>query len=160
MSTSISPMAAVTPPSTLVEELFTDIWNGDRFAADHVDTLRYVADKEVWRVFDGQRWGRDKTGEVMRRAKMTALGISLEAERETDRSRSSQLRDWGKQSQSTPLLKRMIHSAESVESMVIISDKFDVDTMLLNVRNGTIDLRTGQLKPHRADDYLNKTRSS
>jgi putative DNA primase/helicase len=35
-------------------------------------------------------------------------------------------------------------------------DQLDCDLFLLNVENGTIDLRTGKLRPHRADDFITK----
>lgn len=36
------------------------------------------------------------------------------------------------------------------------ADLLDRDPMLLNCRNGVVDLRTGQLREHRADDYITK----
>ena len=36
------------------------------------------------------------------------------------------------------------------------SDEFDRDMFLLNCKNGTLDLRTGDLKPHGRDDYITR----
>ena len=33
---------------------------------------------------------------------------------------------------------------------------FDADPWLLNAPNGTLDLRTGELRPHRREDYITK----
>jgi putative DNA primase/helicase len=40
--------------------------------------------------------------------------------------------------------------------LVISPEQFDADPMLLNAFNGTLNLRTGQLQPHRREDYLMK----
>ena len=39
---------------------------------------------------------------------------------------------------------------------VIVPDDLDQDHMLFNCRNGTLDLRTGQLRPHRQEDLITK----
>jgi putative DNA primase/helicase len=36
------------------------------------------------------------------------------------------------------------------------ADKFDRDPMLFNCRNGTVDLRTGELRPHDANDFITR----
>ena len=43
-----------------------------------------------------------------------------------------------------------------MEGIPIQSAELDCDLMLLNVRNGTIDLRTGELRPHRREDLISK----
>lgn len=40
--------------------------------------------------------------------------------------------------------------------MTLKHDQLDVDPFLLNVLNGTIDLKTGQLRPHRPEDFITK----
>jgi len=40
--------------------------------------------------------------------------------------------------------------------LVLHHRELDADTFLLNCRNGTLDLRTGKLKPHSPGDYLTK----
>jgi len=46
--------------------------------------------------------------------------------------------------------------AKSEEEISILPEDFDKDNYLLNVQNGTIDLRTGELRPHRREDYITK----
>jgi putative DNA primase/helicase len=50
----------------------------------------------------------------------------------------------------------MVKLAESEEGIPIEPDKLDQDHMLLNVRNGTLDLRTGELREHRREDLITK----
>jgi putative DNA primase/helicase len=46
--------------------------------------------------------------------------------------------------------------AASEPGIPILPGQLDADPFLLNVRNGTLDLRTGQLREHRREDYLTK----
>ena len=53
--------------------------------------------------------------------------------------------------------QRSFLDAVSVTPEIIVkSDQFDRDTMLLNCSNGTVDLRTGQLRPHSPDDFITR----
>lgn len=42
------------------------------------------------------------------------------------------------------------------DRQAVTSDKFDRNGWLLNVENGTLDLKTGVLLPHRREDYISK----
>ena len=46
--------------------------------------------------------------------------------------------------------------ARSEPGIPILPTEFDQDPLLLNVQNGTIDLRTGELRPHRRSDLISK----
>ena len=49
-----------------------------------------------------------------------------------------------------------IRLAESESRLVLAADALDADPWLLNVENGTIDLRTGTLREHRREDCITK----
>jgi putative DNA primase/helicase len=59
-------------------------------------------------------------------------------------------------SQAAPRLKAMIELAETERSMPVLPEQLDTDPWLLNVRNGTLDLRTGTLRAHRREDLITK----
>src|SRR5262249_40920636 len=44
--------------------------------------------------------------------------------------------------------------AAKEETIPVLPNELDSDPWLLNVRNGTIDLRTGELRPHRREDLI------
>jgi putative DNA primase/helicase len=50
----------------------------------------------------------------------------------------------------------MVALAEAQPSLAVAASQLDADDWLLNVRNGTIDLRTGELRPHRRKDLITK----
>jgi putative DNA primase/helicase len=50
----------------------------------------------------------------------------------------------------------MIDDARALPPIPILPDALDADPWLLNVANGTIDLRTGELRAHRREDLLTR----
>jgi len=50
----------------------------------------------------------------------------------------------------------MVQLAGSEEGIPVTPDELDADPYLLNVQNGTIDLRTGVLRPHNPADLITK----
>jgi putative DNA primase/helicase len=107
-------------------------------------------------VWDGQRWRRDTTHAVLQAAKETARAIWHEAEATESETRQQKLRAHAQRSESHPRLKALFECAKSEPALVATADQFDADPMLLNVANGTLDLRTGVLYPHRPEDLLSK----
>jgi len=53
-------------------------------------------------------------------------------------------------------IKAMIELAKSESEIVIVPEALDTDEWLLNTINGTIDLRTGELKPHVRENLITK----
>jgi putative DNA primase/helicase len=60
------------------------------------------------------------------------------------------------QSESARRRKSLIEVASWIPELNIKTDDLDTDHWLLNVRNGTIDLKTGGLREHRREDYITK----
>jgi putative DNA primase/helicase len=50
----------------------------------------------------------------------------------------------------------MIEMAKSEPGIIIKPGELDTDPFLLSIDNGTIDLRTGELRPHRREDRITK----
>ena len=133
----------------------TDLGNAERFAAANAADLRYI---HVWRrslVWDGKRWADDDTGEVMRRAARVPLMIAAEAA-SAGAERRKELWKWAHTSEGASRLAALVELAKSRLELVARPGDFDRDAFLLNVENGTIDLRTGKLGPHRRADLITK----
>ncbi len=69
---------------------------------------------------------------------------------------SKELLSHARRSESYSALKNMIAVAATEEPVVATPAAFDRDPMLLNVRNGTLNLETGQLQPHRRADMITR----
>jgi putative DNA primase/helicase len=134
----------------------TELGNAQRLAARHGHDLRYCHPWRKWFVLGGTRWAEDTTGEVERRAKDTARSIYEEAARCPDNDKARKLGDWAKFSQSKYKLTAMVDLAKSEPDIPVKPEELDAAPWLLNVANGTIDLKTGELHPHRREDLLTK----
>lgn len=134
----------------------TDVGNGQRFAADHRDLVRYCHETKGWLVWDGRRWDRDATGAEERLAKETVRGIYAEASWATNEDHRKRLATWAAKSESRDRVLGMLWAARSEDGIPVQIDQLDADPWALNVRNGTLDLRTGYLRPHRREDLLTK----
>jgi putative DNA primase/helicase len=60
------------------------------------------------------------------------------------------------QSESARRRKALIEVASWIPELNVITDDLDVDPWLLNVRNGTVDLRTGELREQSPDDLITR----
>ncbi|MDP2826697.1 MAG: phage/plasmid primase, P4 family [Sulfuritalea sp.] len=134
----------------------TDMGNGSRLAHRHGASLRYIHEFKKWIVFHRGRWLFDEDGAVMRLAKDTARSIFAEAARAPDLVEQKDLAQWAATSQSLARATAMIELAKSEPGIPIASCQLDRDPFLLGVENGVVDLRTGQLRQARRDDYITK----
>ncbi len=124
----------------------TDKGNAERLVAHFGQSIRFVASTGHWHIYDGKRWERDETMVIREYAKRTANVIRSKAEVETAK--------WSKESESLRGINAMIELAKSDPSVVRTINDFDVDPLLINLQNGTLDLRNGELRRHSADDHF------
>lgn len=128
---------------------FTDLENARAFAEQHRHDLRYVSRSRSWYVWDGKRWRPDDTSEVQRRAKATVADF-------TKLQLGPQEMKAAIAAQSSGHIAGMIELAKSEPDISITQNQLDTDPWLLNVENGTLDLRTGGLHEHRREDLITK----
>jgi putative DNA primase/helicase len=77
-----------------------------------------------------------------------------DAERVADEREQKKIAEWARGSQSSERLKAMWTLAKA--DLAVSPEELDTDPMLLNVENGTIELRNGALRPHRPEDLITK----
>jgi len=136
--------------------LCNDAGNAERLADRHGANLRYCYPWGSWLVYDGTRWHGDDRGAVVRLAKDTARSIFEEAKEAPDDETAKRLGKWASSSLSESKLRAMISLAQSEPGIPVLPEEMDASPDLLNVLNGTIDLRTGELREHRREDLITK----
>jgi putative DNA primase/helicase len=132
----------------------TDIGNGQRLVARHGKDLLYHYARKKWLVWDGKRWAVDQTGEIVRRAKETVMSIYQEAEAASKNESKAELLDFARSCENRYRIEAMINISQSEAGIPVDPNELDKDTWLLNVQNGTLNLRTGELLSHDRDDLI------
>jgi putative DNA primase/helicase len=139
-----------------LRDALTDWGNAQRFVRDHGQKVRYCDLWGKWLVYDGKRWVRDDSGEVERLMKETVARIYHDAgDAAADKERKA-LADHAKRSESKKRITDALYLARSEPGVPIAPDHLDSDPWLFNCENGTIDLRTGELREHRREDLITK----
>jgi len=134
----------------------TDMGNGERFADQHRGKVRYCHPWRTWLCWDGCRWAIDNAGRPMQLAKQTARSIHREAAYTRDQNEQQAISKHSMASQRRERLAAMLALAQSEDGIPILPDELDRDPWLLNVQNGTLDLRTGKLRRHNQADLITK----
>jgi len=134
----------------------TDIGNGERLARLRGSDLRYCWIWSKWLVWDDRRWKLDDTGGIAARAKATVRNIYTEAAKAEEDAERKVIAGWARQSEKRERISAMVDLARSEPEIPILPPQLDREPMLLNCKNGTVDLRTGELREHRREDYITK----
>jgi P4 family phage/plasmid primase-like protien len=137
--------AAVVDEPVPTEESATDLGNSLRFARLFRDRVRYAADIQRWYVWDGRRWAPDRTNRVLDLTKHVIDDVRRQAFADPDHR--DEWLTWANRSEALQRRSAIIGGAVAEPNLVVLSDVFDTDPDLLVVRNGTVDLRTGELRP-------------
>jgi putative DNA primase/helicase len=132
----------------------TDADNARRFAARFERDARYCRPWKDWLLYEGGRWARDERGQTVLMAETVARGIFEEAARADQKDEAVALSKWANSSLSKRALDAMVALAQS--HLAISPGEFDQAPWLFNVRNGTVDLRIGELRQPERDDLLTK----
>lgn len=134
---------------------YGDAYNAFALVRRYGQDLRYCTAWKSWLTWTGTHWQRDTSGLVLRWQRQTvqAFGALLAG---MDDKQTAALLAHIKSSLSTGRLKAAIDQAPSWEGMSLEPEAFDTDPWLLNCTNGTLDLHTGTLRPHRQADMLTK----
>ncbi len=137
----------------------TDFENAERLVSLYGRDIRYCHAWEKWLVWDGVRWGIDRTEAVKRMAKNTIRKIYSEADNAGDESKRQALAKHAIHSESNARIKSMLSLAKSEKNIPLLPKDLDQDLWLFNCENGTIDLNTGELVKHDRDHQISKLSS-
>lgn len=133
----------------------SDLGNARRMVNLHGDAMRFCAQTGRWYIYDGTRWVEDSTEAVVRLAKETIAAMYAEAVNLPDGDRHDLL-GHALESEKASRIAAMVTLARSEPGIAVGVDAFDSDPWLLNCKSGTIDLRTGECRPHDPADLLTK----
>jgi putative DNA primase/helicase len=130
----------------------SDIRNGQRFAEQHGDNVRYDLSRECWLEWDGHRWAEAAQVAIEARAKVTAISNWDEAKD----GNSTKQAAFAVRSQSAAGIHGMLKMGRSEPALGVAGEAWNKDIMLLNTPSGTVNLRTGKLSPSKQSDLITR----
>jgi len=132
----------------------TDLGNAELFARLNRDNVRFDHRAQRWLLWRKHWWAEDSDGRVMRLAKSVVRKRPEIASAQLDEETLKQEFKWAMRSESRSRLEAMMELAKSDKLIADAGESWDADPWLLGVANGVVDLRTGQLRPGRQDDFI------
>lgn len=134
----------------------TDEGNAERLVALYGDDIHYVSQWNTWVYWNDAYWQHDTLDHVSRLAiKMIKLLLNAAVELDDEEKRKKAVM-FALQSHSRKAIDNMLTLAKAQLGVRIDASMFNADQWLLNVANGTLDLKTGKLQPHQQSDLITK----
>lgn len=142
-----------------------DAFHNPRYTPDDIGSGYLLADylrpfarptpeSKGWKVYDGKRWKTDVGGIVVSgAARDLSRALAVYSAELQDKEMQLCL-NWSARWARSNNRKTYIQEAASVHP--VSESDFDQDKWLLNLNNGTLDLRTETLRPHDPDDLITK----
>jgi putative DNA primase/helicase len=135
---------------------FTDTTNAYRLLKEYGKDIRFNALWKKWIVWNGIRWELDDGYLIHDKGLQMIRGIYRELLKTSDMRDRLDIEKHAMQSESARRRKAVIEVASWIPELNIKTDDLDKDPWLFNVKNGTIDLRTGELGEHQPDNLITR----
>lgn len=146
-------------------------WDEERYSLSDLGGARYLRDyiasigsgvkhtpeagfvlleNGVWRIDDRQitRTHAQAVADIVKRLAREAAELAEASQQPADKRRAGRLMKYALHAQTTRGLDAMLRELQAVQGVPASINDFDQHPDLLAVRNGVVDLRTGELKPH------------
>ncbi len=130
----------------------TELEMSERLVKWFGDDLRFCRGLKGWHIWTGTHWKHDEAKLAQEHAKDVARRLKEEADDVQDRGTQKSASRAGSLNGN----KAILGLAESEPRIVFTVEDADRDGYLLNCANGTVDLRTGGLRPHDRGDLITK----
>jgi putative DNA primase/helicase len=138
--------ATVARPPDVRPPEFSDDALALRFADEHKGGFRHVAAWKRWMIWTGSVWRPDDTFHVFHSARLVCRAAAVACDK----------KGTAKALASAKTQAAVVAIARSDPRIAATASQWDVDPDLLNTPNGVVDLRTGEVRAHRADDHMTK----
>lgn len=144
----------------------TEFGNADRMVDHWGESLRWVPEWATWAVYQHGVWKRDETAAGERYAQMMIRALpeteAFSYEEEPDVAEDGTdlpsprkgFEDWVAKQQTRKAVSAAARLAMALPAMRMSQETLDTAPMLLNVRNGVVDLATGELLKHSPDHRM------
>jgi putative DNA primase/helicase len=127
-----------------------DVGNAQRVVRMHGENLRFCHAMDKWLWWDGYRWCPDETDKALFLGQQTMVEFCSQAVR----TPGAELAKFAVRSLQ---LSRILNALKLAQpQLAVLAQDLDTHPDLLNFRNGTLNLKTGELSPHERKHYITK----
>ena len=138
---------------------FTEVGNAEYLEAKYGDQIRYSPERNRWFVWDSRRWAEDTLDSIQKLAReclFARIREGVEKMKQGRATNGTKDLEWAVRSARRSTLINSVEIAKTKGDIPIRLSELDTDPWLLNCENGTIDLRTGELREHKQSDLITK----
>lgn len=126
----------------------TDTGNAHRLYDKYGNSIRYSYNRKAWFCWTGKKWLLDESGEVKRLADDVCEDLKREAWNVQDEDLQQAALKFAKATANTTRKEAMVKECQHLNDIPASPDDFDAYPEYLNVQNGVVNLRNGELMPH------------
>ncbi len=142
------------PASPMQQSLHTDMGNAEAFAYYAQDKARYVHARKSWYLWDGRRWKRDDSQQILLLAKDMLRDMAAASEAIEEVTLRKLRIQHARRSENQGPVRALLKGAGAM--LALHPGEMDQQPWTLNCRNGTLDLQSGQLHPHQPTDHISR----
>lgn len=124
----------------------TDMGNSERLVERHGQMIRYSHTQGRWLIWNGKCWQPDTDGAILRLTDDVVKSLHVEAGGQDNADVRRRLAMHARASEALARRRAMVDGAQHL--VPVKSDDLDAHPYLLNVDNGVLNLRTGELSKH------------
>lgn len=128
---------------------YDDVYTAKMFLNEFGSDLLYLSEARRWMIWDRGRWKTDDTDFVFQLGLEFAEGLY-----QPENARTSEAIKHAQRTNSRKGLEAFLSIAGRTKT--VSNSSLDTQPYLLNCRNGTLDLRTGELRDHDREDRITK----
>jgi putative DNA primase/helicase len=125
-----------------------------RLAEEGRDHIRYVTSWGKWITWDGSRWNVDDGTGAVQQAQILRDRLWHEFADLPLKKKTALALKYIKQCGSAKKIRDIVGLLRHQQPIRISHEQLDQHRLLLNLRNGTIDLRTGECLPHDREHFI------
>lgn len=146
----------------LINFNFSDVGNAERLIAMYNKIVRYSPIRKKWLIWSGKHWQVDCIGkiEVLARSVIKKLQqqgkelLEYDKNMNENKELKKQVQKFVLRSENDNRIRAMINQSRTEHNIVL--NEMNRDVYLLNLRNGTLNLKTGKLQEHNRKDYITR----
>ena len=135
---------------------YTDSSVAERMQRAYGKDIRYIHAWKKWIVWDGTHWKVDN-GEIIQSMGLKLVrGIYDEVRKTGDYREKLEIEKYALKCEGVGRRKGFMEAATWIGELNATVDDLDQNRWLLNLENGTVNLTTGELLPHKQEDLITK----